>query len=72
MELQQFLGLYNYYRRFILGYAKVAAPLTDMLRGKPSSLSFSEEQVKAFEELKRCLVSAPVLKVYDPELPVRV
>ena len=71
-ELQQFLGLCNYYRRFIVGYAKVAAPLTDLLRGKSPSIQFGQAQLTAFQDLKARLLSAPVLKVYDPELPIRV
>jgi len=31
-DLQSFLGLINYYRRFIKGYSKVAAPLFDLLK----------------------------------------
>ena len=71
-ELQQFLGLCNYYWRFILGYATVAAPLTNLLKGKPSSLQFSSIEIKAFQDLKDRLTTAPVLKVYDPALPIRV
>ena len=71
-ELQQFLGLCNYYRQFIKGYATVAAPLTDLLRGKPSSIEFNTAQVEAFQDLKSRLIQAPVLKVYDPDLPIRV
>ena len=70
-ELQCFLGLANYYRRFVKGFAKVAAPLTDILRGK-KSFRFGAEQHAAFDALKLALTSAPVLKVYDPELPVQV
>ena len=71
-ELQQFLGLCNYYRRFILGYATVAAPLTNLLKGKPSSLQFSSIEITAFQDLKDRLTTALVLKVYDPALPIRV
>ncbi|CAI5460814.1 unnamed protein product [Closterium sp. Yama58-4] len=31
-ELQQFLGFANYYNRFVPQYAKIAAPLTDLLK----------------------------------------
>jgi hypothetical protein len=31
-ELRSFLGLANYYRRFIKGYWKLVAPLSDLLK----------------------------------------
>ena len=68
-ELQFFLGLANYYCQFVKEFAKVTAPLTDILRGK-KSFRFGAEQHAAFDALKLALTSAPVLKVYDPELPV--
>ena len=70
-ELQCFLGLANYYCWFVKGFARIAAPLTDTLRGK-KSFKFSAEQHAAFNALKLALISATVLKVYDPELSVQV
>lgn len=32
-QLQRFLGFANFYRRFILDFSSVAAPLNDMLKG---------------------------------------
>ena len=41
------------------------------MRGK-KSFKFGAEQHAAFDALKLALTSAPVLKVYDPELPVQI
>ena len=41
------------------------------MQGK-KSFRFSAEKHAAFDTLKLALASAPVLKVYDPELPVQV
>ncbi len=37
-ELRSFLGLANFFRRFVQGYASLVAPLTDLLRGAPARL----------------------------------
>ncbi|XP_061191756.1 uncharacterized protein LOC133199998 [Saccostrea echinata] len=59
-ELQAFLGLTNYYRRFVKGYADIARPLHNLTR-KGVQYQWGEEQATAFEELKIALTSAPVL-----------
>uniref|UniRef100_A0A0N5C3L2 RNA-directed DNA polymerase n=1 Tax=Strongyloides papillosus TaxID=174720 RepID=A0A0N5C3L2_STREA len=62
--LRSFLGATNYFRKFILGYAKVAAPLTKLLSEKVEYL-WTEEQSKAFLELKKRLKTAPILAPPD-------
>jgi hypothetical protein len=37
-EEQRFLGFANYYRRFILGFGQVAAPITSLLKGRTSAV----------------------------------
>ena len=55
-DLKGFLGLYGYYRRFILGFAKTASPLYELLR-KNSKFQWTECYQTAFEELKSALTS---------------
>ena len=62
-ELQSFLGLAGYYRKFI-GFSSIAEPLYTLCR-KNIPFSWQQEQQAAFEELKDRLVSAPVLAYPD-------
>ena len=59
-ELRSFLGLANYYRRFISGYFAKAAPLTELLK-KNKPWVWSEDCRKAFEGLKAAVTEEPVL-----------
>jgi len=38
-EVQQLLGLWNFYQRFVPGYAAIVSPITDFLRGKEKDIS---------------------------------
>ncbi|KAK3511603.1 hypothetical protein QTP70_011262 [Hemibagrus guttatus] len=68
-ELQRFLGFANFYRRFIRNYSITAAPLTSLLKGKPSRLKWTENATQAFTNLKNSFTTAPILKHPDPNLP---
>ena len=70
-ELRSFLGLVNYYRRFIKGYSEMAAPLTDMLK-KNKTWQWSEKCQRAFEELKRAISEEPVLTLPDHTKPFEI
>nr|GFD15385.1 putative reverse transcriptase domain-containing protein [Tanacetum cinerariifolium] len=59
-EVRSFLGLAVYYRRFVEGFSLLALPLTKLMR-KGEKFFWNEEREKSFEELKRRLVSFPVL-----------
>ena len=59
-EILSFLGLARYYRKFVEGFSKLAAPLTKLIR-KEEKFIWSEACQQTFDELKRKLTSAPVL-----------
>ncbi|KAI1306496.1 Retrovirus-related Pol polyprotein from transposon [Halotydeus destructor] len=70
-EVMSFLGTTGYFRAFIDGYADSAQALYKFTR-KGVLYDWGPEQHKSFEQLKQSLVSAPVLKYFDPELPTVV
>ncbi|XP_072074402.1 uncharacterized protein [Arachis hypogaea] len=63
-KLRSFLGLANYYKRFIKGYSAKAAPLTNLFK-KNHSWEWSKECQKAFDELKAAITEGPVLALPD-------
>ena len=64
--VRRFLGLTSFFRRFVPGFSKIAAPLSKLIR-KDESFLWSKDQKKAFYELKQCLKTQPILCVYDPQ-----
>ncbi|CAI5470588.1 unnamed protein product [Closterium sp. Yama58-4] len=65
-ELQQFLGFANYYNRFVPQYAKIAAPLTDLLK-KDTPFKWDTPHLQAMEQPQTALTTTPVLILPDPE-----
>jgi len=63
-DVRKFLGLANYYRRFIKDFARVARPM-NMLTWKDEKWRWEEAQQKAFDELKRVFTTKPVLAAPD-------
>ena len=58
-DVQKFLGLANYYRKFIKEFARIVQPISDLLRRK--TFIWSSEQEKSFTNIKQALTSATVL-----------
>ena len=69
--MRRFLGLTNYFRRFIHQYAQKAKPLTRLTK-KGVTFRFGDEEQKAFDVLKEALTSPPVLALPDFTKPFEV
>ena len=63
-DVQKFLGLANYYRWFIKGFATVARPLHDLVK-KDKKWEWMEKQEEMFKELKERFIKEPVLAASD-------
>ncbi|CAI7893870.1 unnamed protein product [Closterium sp. NIES-54] len=67
-ELQSFIGLAKYYRKFVFNFSHICAPLTDLFR-QGAAFQWGRPQQTAFNSIKSALTSAPVLTVADPSRP---
>jgi hypothetical protein len=63
-DIQSFLGLVGYYRRFIENFSKIAKPMTNLLK-KTNGFEWTPECEKSFQTLKTKLTTTPVLALPD-------
>ena len=71
-KLHEFLGLINFYRRFIPECAKIGQPLTDLSSTKVSkekAFNIDDQSFKAFQEIKVALANATLLAHPSPDAP---
>lgn len=93
-DIQVFLGFSNFYRKFIEGYSRISAPLSNLLRGRNNSgpriknlrlrnkspntrtkttpFKLTSEAREAFYKLKEKFTEAPLLRHFNPGLPIRI
>jgi hypothetical protein len=64
LEIQSFLGLVGYYRRFIKDFSKIAKSMMKLLE-KNKAFEWTAECQASFEELRKHLTSSPVLVLPD-------
>jgi len=71
-SLERFLGLVGTYRRFIPRFATYTRPLYQLLKSPPSPFSLSPSARECVSYLLKSIISAPVLRHFDPTLPTTV
>lgn len=70
-DLRSFLGLLQFFRRFIRDFSKIAAPLTDLTRKNGGIHKWNQHCQVAFDELKKRLCSSPIMVPPDWSKPFR-
>jgi len=70
-DVRKFLGLTNYYGRFIKDFAQVARSINVLMR-KDEKWQWGNEQQKTFDKLKKVFTSKPVLAALDLDKEFRV
>jgi len=72
MALRSFLGLEFYYCKFVKNFAKIATPLTNILKKSFEIYEWDEACHEAFETLTGILVKAPMLKLFDFDKKIEI
>lgn len=70
-EVRRLIGMASWYRRFINDFSKLTVPITNLLK-KNVKFVWTEEAEQAFEKLKVCLSSPPVLATARYDLPFEI
>lgn len=70
-EVQRLIGMAGWYRRFIRDFARITAPITELIK-KNTKFEWTEEREKAFRDLIEALTSAPVLAPADYNVPFEI
>ncbi|CAC5379676.1 Retrovirus-related Pol polyprotein from transposon 297 [Mytilus coruscus] len=72
-QVRSFLGMCNYYRRFVDSYSKIVTPLNGLLKKeRERSFKWNKECQVAFDNLKQALLTPPVLAYPDMNKPFMV
>jgi hypothetical protein len=65
-DIQSFLGLASYYRRFIEGFSKIIKPMTELLE-KDKKIKWTPAYEASFQELKKRLTTTLILVMLNME-----
>ena len=69
-ELQVFMGMVNFYRRFIPKAAQTMLPLSEALKSK--TLTWDKSMIEAFQATKAALARATILAHPQPNTPISI
>lgn len=64
-DVRSFLGMCSYYRRHIKDFAKIAHPLTELIKNNTKKITWAEEHESSFTRLKNLLTSEPLISHFN-------
>ena len=70
-DVRAFIGFANFYRRFINDFSALVAPMISLTK-KDVRFNFDSDCKRSFDRLKEAFTQAPILRHFDPELPILV
>ncbi len=70
-EARSFTAMANFYRRFVPDFSKIASPLHRLSEAN-REFSWNKAEEDSFQQLKKQLIEAPILRLFDPTLPTIV
>ena len=71
-SLQCFLGMLNFYHRFLPGIAHTLLPLMEATKGKKKEIEWTDERQSGFNKAKSALASVVMLHHPDPVAPMKL
>lgn len=70
-KIKSFVQTCGWFRRFIKGFANITE-LSTRLTQSNTVWQWTNDQEQAFATIKKALTSAPILKIWDPSLPLTI
>lgn len=70
-NVREFLGLANYFRRFVKEFSIIAEPLVRLTK-KDTVFEWLDQQQQAFDKIKEVLITRPVVVMYDPNRDIEL
>lgn len=71
-QVRQLIGLASYFRQFIPDFSKLLKPLYPLTAAGKGKISWAPEHDKVLKTIINCLTTEPVLKIFDPNLPIEL
>ncbi|CAK9814075.1 Transposon Ty3-G Gag-Pol polyprotein [Anthophora plagiata] len=72
-QVRRYLGMVNFYRRFMPGAAEILRPLNDLLKGAKKGnapITWTDQSQNALDNSKRALANAALLAHSVPDAPI--